>query len=333
MTVVLFNGIILLFTALILIARACVVGTGTARITIDGREPFETELGRKLHSVLMDAGIPIAAACGGKGTCGLCRVRVSGVLDPPLATELAILDEHALARGLRLSCQITTRGDLEVGLPEGLPTHQELECRVRSSRNLTPLIKEIVLELPEGATFQFRAGSFVQINCPPHQTVLGRVPVDESCRAAWDALGIDHLVANCPQPTSRAYSMANHPGEGHFIMLLVRLALPPPGVPPNTPPGLVSSYLFGLEPGQTVRLSGPFGHFVATDSDKEMIFVGGGVGMAPMRAHVFEQLEHLHTKRKLSFWYGARSKRELIYAEEFESLAKKHPNFTWSVAL
>lgn len=333
MTIAVISGMIMTLTLLILAARRVVAG-GEGLITIDGRaEPLRAEFGRKLHSVLLDAGLPIPVVCGGRGTCGACKVRVTGTLDAPLPIERGLLDEHALARNLRLACQVTVRGDLEVGLAEGLPAVQELEVKVRSTRNLTVLIKELVLELPEGVPFEFRAGSFIQVTCPPYRGTLGQVPVDEAFREGWAQLGVSALETGCDRPTTRAYSLANHPGEGRIAMLYVRLALPPSGAPEGTPPGIVSSYLFGLGAGDTVKMSGPFGHFTAQDSEKEMILVGGGVGMAPLRAHVFEQLEARRTKRTLSFWYGARSPREIICAESFERLAKAHPNFTWSVAV
>lgn len=334
MTILVISGMVLALNGLILALRSLVVVDGEATIHVEGRDAsLRCELGRKLHSVLLEAGIPIPAVCGGKGTCGLCRVRVTGALDPPLPTELSLLDAHALGRNTRLACQVTVRGDLEVGLPDGLPDQRALELRVRSTRNLTVLIKEIIFDLPEGAPFEFRAGSFVQVECPAYRATLGELPVDEAFREDWARLAVSQLVATCAKPTTRGYSLANYPSEGRIAMLVVRLALPPPGTPRGTPPGQVSTYLFGLRPGDAVKVTGPFGHFVATDSGKEMVFVGGGVGMAPMRAHVFEQLEVLHTQRKLSFWYGARSQKELIYAEAFERLAADHPNFTWSAAL
>ncbi len=334
MTVAVITGMIMTLTGLILAAKAVVTPGGEVTVVIDGRdEPLRVERGRKLLSALLDAGLPIPAACGGKGTCGACRVRVTGALDAPLATELAVLDAHALSRNVRLACQVTLRGDLQVGLADGLPSPQTLDVRIRSNKNLTLLIKELVLELPEGAPFSFRAGSFVQLECPPHRTVLGQLPVDEAYQQRWAALGVQDLAVACDVPTTRAYSLANHPGEGRVALLYIRLALPPPGAPPGTPPGIASSYLFSLKPRDAVRLSGPFGHFMATDTDKEMVLVGGGVGMAPLRAHVFEQLEGLHTKRRLSLWYGARTPGEILCAESFDRLAAEHPNFTWSVAV
>lgn len=334
MTVAIITGMSLFLTGLILGARGVVMTSGDATIIVEGQlEPLHAELGRKLHSVLVDAGIAIPAGCGGRGTCGACRVRVTGTQDTPLAIERDLLDANALARNMRLACQVTVRGDLKVALPGGPPTNQELELRVRSIRNLTALIKEIVFDLPEGARFEFRAGSFIQVACSPYRIALGELPIDDRFRDDWQDLGVDELVSTCIESVTRAYSLANYPGEGRIAMLVVRLALPPPGSPAGTPPGLVSTYLFGLRVGDTVMATGPFGHFVASDSEKEMIFVGGGCGMAPMRAHIFEQLEVLHSQRTLSFWYGARNQKEIIYADAFERLAAEHPNFRWIVAL
>ncbi len=334
MTVAVMSGIVMVLTGLVLAARSVVMLRGEAMIIVEGRgETLHAELGRKLHRVLIDAGMAIPAACGGRGTCGTCRVRVTGTMDPPLAIEKGLLESHELAKNMRLACQVTVRGDLEVALPDGPPAGQELALRVRSTKNLTLLIKELIFDVPEGAPFDFRAGSFIQVACPPYRSTLGELPVDDGFREAWQHLGVQELVATCTEPATRAYSLANYPGEGRIAMLVVRLALPPPGSPAGTPPGLVSTYLFGLRVGDTVKATGPFGHFIANDSDKEMIFVGGGCGMAPMRAHLYEQLEVLHSNRPVSFWYGARNQNEIIYADAFDSLAEAHPNFRWSVAL
>ncbi len=340
MTVAVFNGVVMVFVALILVARALLLGRGSATIDIEGWGSVLAPFGAKLHQVLSGAGVPLEAGCGGRGTCGSCRIRVGGEAGAPAATEVALLGEPAVARGLRLACQVTVRGPLQVALPEGLPA-AAMRVTVRSTRNLTPLLKEIVLQIPDGTAFDFKAGSFVQVTCPPFGLRLAELPIDERFRGAWERIAANGLEAGCTRPTTRAYSLANYPGEGHgegqgqspIAMLVVRLALPPPGSARGTPAGVVSTYLFSLRPGDTVSLAGPFGHFVATESDEEMVFVGGGAGMAPLRAHVLEQILGRRTDRKISLWYGARSARDVIYADEFERLAREHPNFTWSVAL
>ncbi len=333
MTVLVMNGIVLMLVGMILAARALLVGGGEALVEIEGHDSVRAAIGARLHAVLGDAGVPVAAACGGRGTCGQCRVRVSGRVDAPLPTEEALLGDHALTTGLRLACQVTLRGDVRVVMPEGLARIRSLEARVRSARHLTPLLKEIVLDLPPSARWQFRAGAYIQVVCPPFRLRLGDLPTDEAVRADWVRMGIDGLEVGSTSPTTRAYSLANHPAEGAIAMLLVRLALPPPGAPPATPPGVGSSYLFSLRPGEPVAISEPVSHFMARDSDREMVFVAGGAGMAPMRAHILEQLDVSRTTRRISFWYGARSKADILYEEEFDRLQREHANFTWSVAL
>lgn len=331
MTVVVLNGVAAVLISLILLARAFLVDGGQAQVRIEGYGTVRAVIGDRLLTVLVDAGVPVAAGCGGRGTCGLCRVRVGGQVDVPLAIEAAALGAHAVARGLRLACQVTLRGDIEVATPDGLPAAGTLEARVRSTRHLTPLLKEIVFELSTG--LEFRAGAFIQVICPPFRLRLGDLPIDEAVRPEWTRMALDALEVSSPAPTTRAYSLANHPAEGPIAMLLVRLALPPPGAPAGTPPGVGSSYLFSRRPGDTVTITEPFNHFRATDSDREMVFVGGGAGMAPMRAHIFEQLSVLRSTRKISFWYGARTRADVPYVEAFDRLQREHANFTWSVAL
>jgi Na+-transporting NADH:ubiquinone oxidoreductase subunit F len=194
-------------------------------------------------------------------------------------------------------------------------------------------MKELILELPAGEIIDFRAGSYVLIDCPPHRANFADFDIGEAFRPEWDRLDLWRLQAAHPTATTRAYSMANHPGENDMVMLVIRIAIPPPGAPDSVPPGVVSSYLFALQPGDTVSVSGPFGHFFAADTDAEMVFIGGGAGMAPMRAHIFDQLERRKTRRRISFWYGARSRAELFYEDDFDRLQAAHDNFDWHVAL
>jgi Na+-transporting NADH:ubiquinone oxidoreductase subunit F len=333
MTIAVMSGLMLVLTGLIVCARSLVMARGFASIHILGRESVESARGDKLLGALIDAGVAVPAICGGKGTCGSCRVQVSGEAGAPVAIERDVLGEASLARSWRLACQVTVRGDLEVTLPESAEQVASFSARVRSTQNLTALTKEIVFEIPESEAFEFRAGSYVQVTCPPYTMPLRDIAVDAGFRADWQRLDVLQLVASASSATTRAYSLANHRGEGRIAKLVVRLALPPATAPARTPPGRVSSFLFGLGPGDSAQLSGPFGHFVASDADREMIFIGGGVGMAPLRAHVFEQLEVLRTQRTLSYWYGGRNRGEILYGEEFERLAAKHENFTWHVAL
>jgi len=237
-----------------------------------------------------------------------------------------------MKEGVRLSCQVKVKQDMRLGIAPEVFSAKKWECVVRSNRNVATFIKELVLDLPEGETVPFRAGGYIQIEAPPHVAYYKDFVIEEEYRDAWDRFNLWKYVSKCEEPVSRAYSMANYPEEKGVIMLNVRIASPPPSAP-DAPPGLMSSYIFSLKPGDKVTISGPFGEFFARETDKEMVFIGGGAGMAPMRSHIFDQLKRLKTKRKISFWYGARSLREMFYVEDFDSLAKAHDNFEWHVAL
>jgi Na+-transporting NADH:ubiquinone oxidoreductase subunit F len=227
---------------------------------------------------------------------------------------------------------VTVREDMEVEVPRQVFGIRKWRCQVRSNRNVATFIKELVLELPAGEAVDFRAGGYIQIECPPHRVRYADFDIEERFRSDWDRFDLWHYVSDVDKPVSRAYSMANYPEERGIIMLNVRIATPPPS-DPDVPPGVMSSYIFGLKPGDVVTISGPYGEFFAKDSDAEMIFVGGGAGMAPMRAHIFDQLKRLKSARKISYWYGARASKELFYGEAFTDLAAMHPNFRWQVAL
>ena len=210
---------------------------------------------------------------------------------------------------------------------------RRFDCSVRSNHNVATFIKELVLELPPGEKLDFRAGGYVQIECPPHTVKYADFDVEERFRAEWDRYRLWRYVSSCQEPVSRAYSMASYPLESGIIMLNIRVATPPPGADDSVPPGVMSSYVFSLKPGDKLTVSGPFGEFFAKESQAEMVFVGGGAGMAPMRSHIFDQLRRLHSNRKITYWYGARSKREMFYVEDFDRLAAEHDNFEWHVAL
>jgi Na+-transporting NADH:ubiquinone oxidoreductase subunit F len=293
----------------------------------------EGRLGEKLLDALGAAGIPLPSACGGKGTCGQCQVRVLGSPPPALPTEQARLSPRALASGERLACQLTLRDDIAIRIPDQIFGVQRWTCRVRSARCVGTMIREIVAELPEGQRIEFRAGSFVQVTAPPYEASFRDFDIDAWARPEWDRLDLwRHRIASSA-PVTRAYSLANPPADDRVVELLVRLATPPASAPPGTPPGVVSSYLFGVEPGDTLDVSGPYGHFFADESDREMVFIGGGAGMAPMRSHILDQLERLRSQRRISFWYGARNVSELFYAETFDRLQREHENFRWVPAL
>lgn len=299
-------------------------------LTLNGQHRVEGLSNTKLLDALNAAGVPVPSGCAGQGTCGLCRVSDVTGTQGPLATEAARLSPTDLRAGVRLACQVTVREDMSLTVPEDVLGSASYACEVASIRSLTPLIREIVLKLPEGAAFEFRAGNFVQVTAPAYR--LAYRDIDQPFGEEWGRLGIDGLVAESAVPVSRAYSVASRPQDKGFVVLNIRLATPPPGVP-GAPPGVVSSWLFGLRSGDAVEVAGPYGEFRVQDTEREMVFIGGGVGMAPLRAMIHEQLEQVATSRRISFWYGARSKAELFYAEEFEALASKHPNFTWTPAL
>jgi Na+-transporting NADH:ubiquinone oxidoreductase subunit F len=329
----------LLMIALVLALSGIVIGARRVLqpaipvdITLNKTRHIEGTTGDKLLTALQSADLPIPAACGGKGTCGLCRVTVGEGGGAPLPTEVSLLGPAEIRAGKRLSCQMVLRGPVSIAVPEDVLAVESFEARVLSNVSLAPLIKELVLELPEGTPFDYHAGAFAQITAPDYALDFASLEIDPAYEPAWKTMNLRGLKAGTDAPVSRAYSIANRPEDAGRIVMNIRLAVPPPGVP-AAPPGLVSSSLFGLKPGDTVLAAGPFGDFRAQETDREMVFIGGGVGMAPLRAIIHDQLKRVKTDRKVSFFYGARSKTDLFYDEEFEALAKDHPNFQWVPAL
>jgi Na+-transporting NADH:ubiquinone oxidoreductase subunit F len=318
---------------LILAARRLLLPSGVASVRVNDRRNLEGRLGEKLLETLGAAEIALPSACGGKGTCGQCRVRFVGAAPLPLPTERARLSARELARGERLACQVTLRADVAVQIPDEIFGVQRWTCRVRSARFVGTLIREIVAELPAGERIEFRAGSYVLLTVPPYRLRFRDLPVEAAMGGEWDRLGLFGYEVDSRAPVTRAYSLANPPAEDRVIQLLVRLATPPASAPPGTPPGIASSKLCALRPGETLDVAGPYGHFFADASEREMIFIGGGAGMAPLRSHVLDQLERQHSTRTISFWYGARNRRELFYADEFDRLQREHANFRWLPAL
>jgi len=333
LAIALFTGIVSCLVLLILAARRQLVPAGSVCIRVNARRTVSGARGQRLLDALAAAAIPLPGACGGKGTCGQCRITVEGEPPPVLPTEASKLSRQEIASGERLACQLTLRRDLEIRIPDEIFGVRRLACRVRSSRCVGTLIKEIVADLPEDEQLRFRAGSFVQVTAPPFHARFRDFPLDPEVRDEWDRLDLWRYEVSSAEPATRAYSLANHPGEDRVIMLVIRLATPPPGAPESAPPGVVSSYLFNLEVGASLDVAGPYGHFFASEGEREMVFVGGGVGMAPLRSHIFDQLLRLRARRPISFWYGARNLRELFYAGEFERLQSLHSNFRWVVAL
>lgn len=323
--------LIVVLAALLQFARNWLLPSRPATITVNGSRQISGATNLKLLEVLNDGGIAVPSACAGAGTCGLCRVKVTGVGEP-LPTERTLLSRQELKDGMRLACQVVVRSPLDVVVPDEILGVTSFECTVFSTANVTPLIKELVLSPPEGAPFNFRAGGFVQLTAPPYRLSYGDIPIDPPYEEQWKRLGLRHYSVHTSETVSRAYSVANRPQDKGQIVLNVRLATPPPARQ-DVPPGIVSSWLFGLRAGDKVPVSGPYGHFGATDTLREMVVIGGGVGMAPLRAIIHDQLENKRSNRRISFWYGARSRGELYYVDEFSDLAQRHPNFRWMPAL
>ena len=288
--------------------------------------------GGKLLGVLADNGLFVPSACGGGGTCAQCRVKIHDGGGSILPTEESHITKREAACGDRLSCQVAVKQDMNIEVPEEVFGVKKWTCKVKSNDNVATFIKELVLELPEGENVDFRAGGYIQIECPPHTVQYKDFAVQDEYHPDWDHFNIWQYESVVSETVVRAYSMANYPMEKGIIMLNVRIASPPPRTE-GLPPGQMSSYIFNLKEGDEVTISGPFGEFFAKETEAEMVFVGGGAGMAPMRSHIFDQLERIKTDRKVTFWYGARSKREMFYVEDFDRLAAEHDNFEWHVAL
>ncbi len=333
LAVVFFTAIVMTLVLAILAARASLLAPGIARLRINDQRMLHVPIGLKLLTTLEEAGIHLPSACGGKGSCGQCRIRLRGAGGLPTPIERALLTPGALRAGTRLACQLLIRHDLDIQLADEVYGVRRWRCRLRLTRFVGPLTKELTLELPAGESIQFKAGAFVQVSCPPFHVSFADLEVPADLGDSWARLGLGHLEACSRETQTRAYSLANDPRERRRLLLLVRLALPPSDAPADTPPGCVSSYLFSLSAGAEVEVAGPYGHFFARHSSAEMIFVGGGVGMAPLRSHILAQLKQLESRRRISFWYGARNRRELLYADEFRRLEEEHGNFHWHAAL
>ncbi len=329
----LFTTIVLILVFVILAARSKLVSSGEVDVLVNGERDLKIPVGTKLLQGLAESGILVPSACAGGGTCGQCRVQVLSGGGAILPTETSMINKRDAVDHYRLSCQVTIKQDMRVQVPDEVFGVKKYDCEVVSNRNVASFIKELVLKLPEGEEMDFRAGGYVQIECEPHDLLYRDFDIDEKFRDEWDHYNLWRYESHVKASTSRAYSMANFPLEKGLIKLNVRIATPPPGASDKVPPGIMSSYIFGLKPGDDVVVAGPFGEFFAKDTDNEMVFIGGGAGMAPMRAHIFDQLKRLHTERKMSFWYGARSLREAFYVDEFDRLAAENDNFDWHLAL
>lgn len=329
-----FTGVILALVAVMLAARSRLVASGAVSVVIndDASNALTVPAGGTLLNTLADNGIFVPSACGGKGTCGVCKAEVFEGGGTLLPTEKSHVSRGEARQGVRLTCQVKVKEDMRIGLEPAIFSARQWQCTVKSNDNVATFIKELVLELPEGESVPFRAGGYIQIEVPPHEVSYRDFEVEPEYRGDWDKFNMWRYVSKVDETVSRAYSMANYPEE-RDIMLNVRIASPPPRAPEDVPPGKVSSYIFALKPGDAATISGPFGEFFARETDNEMLFIGGGAGMAPMRSHIFDLFRRLKTNRTVTFWYGARSLREAFYIEDFDAIQRAHGNFRWHLAL
>lgn len=329
----LFTGIVLSLVAVILVAKSRLVASGTVNIVVNDQRRLCAPVGGKLLGLLADHGIFVPSACGGGGTCGLCTVKLLSGGTGILPTERSHITNRMARQGYRLSCQVSVKGDMDIEVPAELFETKKWQCQVRSNHNVATFIKELVLELPEAEELDFKPGGYIQLEVPSHKLEYKNFDIDEPYHPDWNKFDIWRYESVVTAPVFRAYSMANYPGEKGIVMLNVRIATPPPRAPDGTPPGKVSSYIFNLKAGDPVTISGPFGEFFIKETAAEMVYIGGGAGMAPLRSHILELFKRRHTKRKVSFWYGGRSLRELFYVEQFRELEAEYPNFSFHLAL
>ena len=330
--VAMFTGVILALVVLILIARSKLVASGEVNIEINGEKTIAVQAGDKLLQTLSSAGLFLPSACGGGGRCAQCKCIINDGGGSMLPTEEAHFTRREASEGWRLSCQTPVKQDMKVQVPEEVFGVKRWECTVESNPNVATFIKELTLKLPEGEDVAFRAGGYVQLECPPHHIKYSDFDIEDEYKGDWEHFNFFQHESIVTEPVIRAYSMANYPEEKGIVKFNIRIATPPPRST-GIVPGQMSSYVFSLKPGDKVTVYGPFGEFFARDTSNEMIFIGGGAGMAPMRSHIFDQLKRINSKRKISFWYGARSLRECFYSDEYDTLEAENENFEWHLAL
>ena len=332
--VLMFTAVVLSLVAIILVARAQLVSSGAVTISIndDPEKSITVAAGDKLLQTLSAQGIFLASACGGGGTCAQCRCIIKDGGGSMLATEESHFTMREAKDGWRLSCQVAVKQDMVIEVEEDVFGVKQWECTVESNPNVATFIKELTLRLPEGESVDFRAGGYVQLECPAHVIDYKTFDIEEEYRGDWDKFNVWQHQSVVDETIIRAYSMANYPEEQGVVKFNIRIASPPPGSS-GIPAGKMSSYVFNLKPGDKMKVYGPFGEFFAKDTEAEMVFIGGGAGMAPMRSLIFDQLKRLNSTRKTSFWYGARSMREAFYGEEYDALAAENENFDWHLAL
>lgn len=330
--VAMFTAIVLSLVVIILLARTKLVSSGEVSIVVNDEKTLTVPSGSKLLQTLADNELFLASACGGGGSCAQCKCIVEEGGGAMLPTEASAFTRREAREGWRLSCQTPVKQDMKIRVPEEVFGVKQWECEVISNPNVATFIKELTLKLPEGESVDFRAGGYVQLEAPPFDVKFSDFDIEEKFRPDWERFGFFNLTCKTEEPVIRAYSMANYPEEKGIVKFNIRVATPPPKTQ-GIQPGLMSSYVFSLKPGDKINVFGPFGEFFAKETDAEMVFIGGGAGMAPMRSHIFDQLKRLHSNRKITFWYGARSLRELFYQDEYDKLAQEHDNFEWHVAM
>jgi Na+-transporting NADH:ubiquinone oxidoreductase subunit F len=334
LAVLIFTGTIVLLVMLLGVAKSRLVASGPVQLLINDDESKSptVQAGDTLLSALSGAKIFLPSACGGGGTCGLCKCAVLEGGGDVLPTELGHLTRTEQKSHVRLACQLKVKNDMKIHVPEEIFSIQKFNTTVRSNDNVATFIKELILDIDDGQRLDFKAGGYIQIDIPPYELDYTEFDIADEYREDWDKFNLWQYHASNDEPIYRAYSMANHPAEGNRVMLNVRIASPPPGL--DVPPGIASSYIFNLKPGDKVVVSGPYGEFFAKDTKREMCFVGGGAGMAPMRSHIFDLFHTKETRdRKVTFWYGARSMREAFYLDDFDDIEKKFDNFRWTLGL
>ena len=336
--VIVFLIVTLILVGLLLFAKAKLTPNGEVKVDINhGEKELVTEPGSTLLATLGNNKIFLPSACGGKGSCGMCRCQVESGAGSILPTETGFFSYKQQHDNWRLACQVKVKENIEMHIPEEVLGIKKWECEVVSNRNISTFLKEFVVKLPEGENLKFKSGGYIQIDVPAIDVDFKTFDIDEKYKADWERMKMFDLKMHNPEATYRAYSMANSPAEGNIIMLNIRIATPPfdkaIGGFANVNPGICSSYIFSRKPGDKVSISGPYGEFFLRDTNNEMMFIGGGAGMAPMRSHIFNLFHTMHTDRKVTFWYGARALQEAPYVDEFNKIQEENPNFHWTLAL
>jgi len=339
LAIVIFLSITLLLVAVLLYAKKKLIPSGDVTIDINGGEKvLTTTQGSTLLTTLSSSGIFLPSACGGGGSCGMCKCQVLEGGGEILPTEVNFFTRKEQAEKWRLGCQVKVKSDMKIHVPEEVLGVKKWECEVVSNHNVATFIKEFVVKLPEGETLNFRSGGYIQIDIPKYESIkFSDFDIEKEYHEDWDSMKMWGLVTKNPEDTFRAYSMANHPAEGNIIMLNIRIATPPwdraAGAFMNVNPGICSSYIYSMKPGDKITISGPYGEFFVKDTPNEKMFIGGGAGMAPMRSHIFHLFHTEKTDKKVTFWYGARSAREIFYQDQFEAIEKEFPNFKFHIGL